>query len=454
MKKLLVIGGGGAGMFSAIVATQLKKGKFQATLLSNEKDIYCRCSTPYILTKRADLKDAIQPDSMIKRYGVKLIHEKAIRVDTRKRIVLTNKNKQYSYDYLVIGTGARPSLPPIPGLASKNVFTVRGSEDIKSIAKHVKKGVKAVVVGGGIIGIEMAGALNVRGVKTTIVEVQHQLLPGIADTEYTLKLHDLLEKNKVAVHLKSIVTNIETKKNGTKVVYVKTTKGIKKFVADFVIVAAGVTPNTNFLKDSEIKRDKRGYILVNNHMRTNRSRVYACGDCVSSMHAVTKEKSPSPLASVAIQQAKIVGYWLAGMPIKYHGHTNSCAFETFDTEYAEVGLNEEHARKKYKIVVVGKAKTMDQYKDMKSARELEVKLIFAGLGLKLVGAQAYGRGTVTPIEIASFAMSQNINILKLLRYNYLAHPPLSSWPFMNPIIMPTEDALGNVMKWFKKKKSK
>jgi len=452
VKKLLIIGGGGAGMFSAIVATQLKKGKFEASILSDEKDIYCRCSTPYILTKRAKLKDAIQPDSMIVDYGVNLIHEKAVSVNTRKKIVTTDKNNSYSYDYLVIGSGARPFVPPIEGVDSENVFTVRGSSDVRSISKKIKKGAKTVVIGGGIIGVEMAGALDIRGVKTEIVEVQHQLLSGIADTEYTLKLHDLLEDNSIKVHLESMVTKISTRKNGSKIITVKTSKGLKKLSADFVIVAVGVRPNTEFLAGSGIKLDSRGHILVNDHMRTNKSHIYACGDCVSSSHAVTGEKSPSPLASVAIQQAKIVGYSLAGMPIKYHGHTNSCAFETFDTEYAEVGLSEEHARKQYKLVVVGRAQTTDIYKDMNVVKPLEVKLIFAGLRMKLVGAQAYGRGTVTPIEIASFAISQKLNILKMLRYNYLAHPSLSAWPFMNPIIMATEDALGNIMKWFKKSK--
>ena len=452
-KKLLVIGGGGAGMFSAIVATQLKPKKFEATILSDEKDIYCRCSTPYILTKKANLKDAIQPDSMIEDYGVTLVHEKAVQVDIKNKKVITNKNNEFYYDKLVIASGARAFRPPIKGLNSKKVFTVRTSEDVKNIYKQIKKNSKVVVIGGGIIGVEMAGALDKRAVKTDMLEVQHQLLSGLADTEYTLKIHDLLESKGVNIHFQSQVVEIKTKRNGSKVVLAKVyRKGLKELPADFVIVAVGVRANIDFLEGTGIKLDSRQHIIVNNKMRTSHKNIYACGDCTSSKHAITGEITPIPLASTAIHQAKIVAYSLAGFPIKYHGHTNACAFETFDTEYAEVGLSEEATRKRYKIVVVGRANTTDIYKDMKAAKPLELKLIFAGLFLRLVGAQAYGKGTVTPIEIASFAMSQRLHILKMLRYNYLAHPSLSSWPFMNPIIMATEDALGKVMKWFRRKK--
>ncbi len=453
MEKLVVIGGGGAGMFSAIVAGQLKPNNFETTIISDEKEIYCRCTSPYIITKEAKLEDAIQPDSMITDYGVKLIHEKAIRIDHFQKVVLTHRNKKIPYDKLVIATGSRPTRPPIKGLNSPKVLTVRSAKDIRKILSFVKKNSHVVVIGGGIIGVEMAGALDKQGIKTSIVEFQHQLLSGIADTEFTLKIHDLLEINKIKIYLESIAEEIKNGKKGSKKVIIKNRKTgkIKELEAEFVIVATGVKPNTEFLESSDIKTDKRGFVEVNNRMRTNIKDIYACGDCVTSTHAVTGEKTPGPLASISIQQSKIVGFNLAGFPMKYHGHTNACAFKSFNKEYAEVGLSEELARKKYKFVVTGRALTTHHYRDMKDTKPLEVKLIFGGWKMKLLGAQAYGTGTVNPIEIASFAISQKLSILKLLRFNYVAHPSLTPWPFMNPIIMATEDALGKVMKWFKKK---
>jgi len=450
-KNIPIIGCGGAGMFSAIVATQLKKEAFKATILSNEKDIYCRCSTPYILTKRAELKDAIQPDSMIEDFGVKLVAEQAEKIDFRRREVTGAKGTIFPFDYLVIATGASPIKPPIKGLDSINVHTVRTSDDVDNIKKLAKRNKKAVVIGGGVIGVEMTGALRELGVKITLVELKEQLLAGVTDIEYSDKIKELLEKKKTDVILESMVEEIKTKRNKTKTVIIKTKNDKKKIDADFVIVAAGVKPNTKIAEEAGVKTD-RGYIIVDSKMRTNKPGVYACGDCTTSQNAINKEYWPSQLASVAIQQAKIVGYQIAGFPIKYHGHTDAFAFQTLGKEFSQVGFDEEKAREKYRIVFVGRAKTTDIYNDMKDKEDLDVKLIFAGLRLKLVGAQAYGKGVIGHMETASLAISLKTSILKLLRYNYIAHPSLTPWPFMNPIIMACEDAMGKVMKRLRREK--
>ncbi len=449
-KKILVIGCGGAGMFSSIVATQLKPGKFEATILSDEKDIYCRCTSPYILTKHATLKEAIQPNSMIGDYGVKLVPDPAVSVDFSRKEVIGKSGVNYGYDYLVIATGTSAFKPPIKGINGNKIHTVRTSEDIEDIAKHVKKSKKAVVIGGGIIGIEMAGALKERGMKVSIVEIQDKLLSGITDEEYSDKIKNLLESKKIDLLLNSTVNEIKTKRDKSKQVIISQCKKNLKLDADLIIVAAGVRPNTQFLEDSMLAMDK-GYIIVNNKMKTNKSGVYACGDCSSSKSALVNEKWPSQLASVAIQQAKVVGYQMAGMPINYHGHTDAFAFKVLGKEFAQAGLDEEKARDKFKIVFTGRAETTDIYKDMKEHEPLQVKLIFAGLRGKLIGIQAYGKGVTGHVESGSLAMSLNAGIMKLLRYNYIAHPSLTPWPFMNPIIMAAEDAMGKVMARFKKK---
>ncbi len=188
MKKIVSIGCGGAGMFSAIVATQLKKDKFEAIVLSDEKDIYCRCTTPYILTGEAKLSDAIQPESMIESYGPKIVHEKATSINTRKKHVLTKEGNIFEYDYLVIATGASPFLPKIKGIDSKNVFTVRSSSDMEHIQESVKNSKKAIVIGAGVIGIEMAGALKENGLEVDLVENAPSISSSIADSEFSQKI--------------------------------------------------------------------------------------------------------------------------------------------------------------------------------------------------------------------------------------------------------------------------
>jgi len=438
LKKILVIGCGGAGMFSSIVATQLKPKKFKATILSDEKDIYCRCSTPYIITDKAKMKEAIQPDSMITGYGVNVVKEKALRVDTKKKKVFTDHGTVFDYDLLVLSTGAAPFIPPIEG--AKNAIPVRSSDDVKEIIKKSKKAKTATIIGAGVIGIEMASALNEKGIKTSLMEFADRPLAGIASKEYSEKILKTLEKNKIEVYLSSKATRI-----GDDFVEFEKEDVTKRLKSDLVILASGVRANIEPIKDTPIKTNKFG-ILVDDKMRTNIKNVYACGDCAIPKSHITHEHVPSQLASSAIQQAKIVGYQIAGFPMKYGGSNNAFAFQFLGKEYAGAGISEENARKHFRIVVIGNAKTTDVYKDMNEKEDLDLKLVFAGPRLRLVGVEAFGKGTISHVETASFAITMKNNIFKLMKYNYIAHPSLTPWPFMNPLIMGCEDAMGKVTK--------
>ncbi|OVE74547.1 hypothetical protein BVX95_02140 [archaeon D22] len=449
MKRIVAIGGGGASMFSCIVATQLKKEKFRAIMISDEEDIYCRCTTPYILTNNATLKDAIQPDSMVTDFGVEIVKDKALSIDVNKKQVRTKK-QVIDYDYLVIGTGASPFVPPIEGVEHEKVFTVRTTEDVKRIQSSIKNAKEAVVIGGGIIGVEMASALTENNIKTSIVEFCDQLLPNITDNEFATKIEAHLKKNGVKTYLKSEAKSIDSNPKTIKTLTIKKDGKQKSLNADIIIVAAGVRANLDVIRGTGIKSDRRG-ILVDEKMRTNIKDVYACGDCCVSKSVITDEHSPSQLASTAIQQAKVVGYQIAGFPIKYGGNTAAFAFQFLGKEYAGAGLTEAAARKKYKIVTTGYALTTDIYRDMKDKKDLVVKLIFAGPLMRLVGVEAYGNGVTGHVETASFAMSMKANIFKLLKYNYIAHPSLTPWPFMNPLIMAAEDAMGKAMTYLKSK---
>lgn len=452
MKKILSIGGGGAGMMSLITAFQLKKDAFEIITLSDEEDIYCRCTTPYIFSGAAYLEAAIEPDSLMTQYGLKIVREKAMKLNTAKQEVVTDKGNTFSYDYLVIATGASPIIPNLPGLHLPEVFTVRTSRDARAICDSLEKKAKtAVVVGAGVIGLEMAGAFRSRGLEVTVVEKMPGLSSNIFDSEYAPKMVKHLEDNGVRfcfdTELKEITKN--THEGMVKEVSVVHHGANETLTADIVVLAIGVRANVDIIKDTPIKTTARG-IIVNEKMQTNVKNVYACGDCCVPLYAPTGEFLPSQLASTAIQQSKIVGFQIAGYPIKYNGSTGAFAFETFGKQYAAVGLNEDAARKKYRWVVVGRAETTSIYKDLKAQQPLEVKLIFVGPKMRLVGYEAIGVGVIASAELASFAIGLKLNILSLLKFNYISHPSLTPWPFMNPIIMATEDATGTVVKQVKR----
>ncbi len=455
VKKILSIGGGGAGMFSLIVPSQLKKGKFEITTLSDEKDIYCRCSTPYIFTKRVAFKDAVHTDDFVEPYGLKIIHEKAISLDTKKQEVRTNHGNVFSYDYLVLSTGASPIKPNLSGLDLPGVFTVRTSDDTKNISAKLRTAKKAVVVGAGVIGMEMAGAFSKRGLDVFLVEKMPSLSSEIFGTEYAEKLIKLMTDNGINLFFDSELKSVNVKnannqaKNIQKEVLIVNRDGQERILdADIVVLAIGVRPNLNIIKDTPIKATKDG-IIVDRKMRTNIKNIYACGDCCVPFCATTGKYIPSRLASSAIQQSKTVGFQIAGFPIQYNGSTGAFAFETLGKQFAAAGLDEEAARKHFKWVVVGRAKTKDLYEDIKTSQDLEIKLIFAGPKMRLVGYEGFGFGVISSAEVASLAISLRLSILSLLKFNYISHPSMTSWPFTNPIIMATEDAMGSIMQKFR-----
>ncbi len=432
-------------MFSLIVASQLRKGKFEATVLSDEADIYCRCTTPYILTDESTVDDAIQPESMVCDFGVKVVHDKAVSIDTDQQRVKTASGAWYPYDELVIATGASPAKPSIPGIDLDQVHTVRTSDDVRSIQSALTTAKSAIVIGAGIIGIEMAGAFRKQGLAVRLVEYAVSVSPYVADPEFADRLIGHLRASGVEVMFSSDVTEIRDGVDGKKEVTIQSEGKKRTYETDLVVVATGVRPNLDILQGTEIKADKRG-ILVDRKMRTSMPHIYACGDCCVPLSAIDGSHTSSQLASSAIQQSKIVGYQMAGFPIAYGGTTVACALRTLDREYACAGLTEVMARKKFRWVITGKAETTDVYRDLKTKQSLVVKLVFAGPRMRLVGYQAFGNGVIASAELASFAIGLRLSMLKMLRFNYIAHPSLTPWPFMNPIVMATEDALGTLMK--------
>ena len=356
-------------MFSLIVAAQLKKNKFETTILSDEADIYCRCSTPYILTGETTVADSVQPESMFTKYGFTIVHEKAVQIDTAKKQVQTAAGNVFDYDYLVIATGATPVKPAITGIDGAGVYTVRTSADAAGIYAAAKQAQRAVVIGAGVIGMEMAGALRRMGLAVSLVEYGPSISPNIADAEFSEKIVANLQAHDVQIMFSSQVMEIKQEVH-TKKVVINQADNMVEVEADLVVVATGIKPNLDVISGTDIKANKLG-ILVDRKMRTNIKNIYACGDCCVPMSVVTGENKPSSLASSSVQQAKIVGYQMAGYPIAYAGSTGAFAFKILEKEYACVGLTEDVAREKFKWVAVGRAQSTDLYQDLQAAQPLE-----------------------------------------------------------------------------------
>lgn len=439
-KNLVIIGGGGAGLFTGATTLQLSK-EYDVYMISDE-DLYCRCSSPYILANKADLKDAIMPDSMITNFGIKLLKGTAKEVDYKKRVVKYGSaigTANIQFDKLVFATGARPFIPEISGNSLKNVFSVRNSDDIKKIQAQLKKAKTATVIGGGVIGVEIASVLKERGLDTTMIIVEDRVFERIADEEFANMVTEHLINNKINVVTNSQIKRISGETSVEGVIFEKTGK-FHTIKSDLVIYATGVKPNIEMAQTIGVKTNNFG-IIVDDTMKTNVKDVYAVGDCAVAKSCVTKVCAPSQLATNSVIQGKLLGKVISGMKVKYTGHTSATILQFLDLEFGGAGLNENMCKCSGIDYYVGISHSTDIYQDLKGAHQVLVKLIFSKKTNRVIGVEAFGKNLVWIVNLISFAIQQNTSIQDLMNLDYASHPSVTPWPFMDPIVDACEHAM-------------
>ncbi|MCP3944767.1 MAG: FAD-dependent oxidoreductase [Desulfobacteraceae bacterium] len=255
-----------------------------------------------------------------------------------------NKNETLTYDKLVIATGATPFKPPIPGADLAQVFTVADLHAAKKIKDILAKGqaAKAVVIGAGAIGIEMAEALtDLWGVETTIVEMADQVLPTALGKNISKVVENQLKKNDIDVMLSERVIKI----NGTptlKVTSVETTKGT--LTCDLVVMSAGIRPNTQFAADAGLAVGNSGALIVDRCMRTTDPHIYAGGDCVELRNLISGENITMPLGSLANRQGRVIANNIHGRATQFKGTVGTFCIKVFNMGVATAGLTSAQAK--------------------------------------------------------------------------------------------------------------
>lgn len=441
-KNLVIIGGGGGALFTGAATLQMTK-EYDVYMISDE-ELYCRCSSTYVLNQRADAKDTIMPDSMITNFGIKLIKGRAINVDYKTRNVKysnTTGSANIKFDKLVFATGATPFIPKIQGTDLKNVFKVRTGDDIKGIDTAIKKAKSATVIGGGVIGVEVAAALRERKLKVNLVIVEDKVFQRIADDEFATLVTGHLEENKVNLIKDATIRRVVGDKKVESIIYDKDDK-FHTLKTDIVIFATGVRANVELAKSINIKTNNFG-ILVDDFMKTNLKDVYAVGDCAVAKSCVSKKQEPSQLATNSVIQGKLLGKNLAGMKTRYTGHTSATILQFLGDEFGAAGYNEKQCIREGIEYYTGLSHSTDIYQDLKGAHEVIVKLIFCKKTNTVIGVQGYGRNLVWIVNLISFAIQQNTKISDLINLDYASHPSVSPWPFMDPIVDACEHAMMN-----------
>jgi len=380
---IVIIGLGTGGIYSARWISRFNR-KEEVTIIERRSyETYSPCSIPLVIEGCIDIKEIIHPFPRTSRINLLLEHE-AIEIDTSRKIVKYRKIgdeeiNEIEYDKLIFGAGARPAVPPIPGVDRKGVFTVRTVEDAKAINEWIKKSKKALVIGAGAIGMEMAYALRKRGLDVTIVEMLSHPFPKALDDDMAKLVKERLEAMGIKCHCNSKVEEII----GDEVVKGAIING-EEYKTDMVILSVGVRPNTQLLK-GKVKMDDRGYIIVDERMRTSDPDIYAVGDCVRTPYGLIQ------LATIAAREGIVAGINAAGGDAVFTPSTGAFVSAMGNFEVACVG-------ERSNISGRGRS-TVTPY----SKHEIVVK-IFTDEEGNIKGAQAVGYMASKKIDIISALM--------------------------------------------------
>lgn len=431
--KVIVLGGVAAG--TKVAAKLLREDRScEVTILTKGKDIsYAGCGLPYYVGDVIHDKSQLivnTPEKYEKLTGAKVltlteavaVNPEAHKVEAKD--LRTGEGKEYFYDKLVIATGASPFIPQIPGLDLKNVFVMRTPDDAIGLRQAVESGSikRAVVAGGGFIGLEVAENLAAQGVKVSVIDFAPHVLPNFLDPEMSEYVENKMAEEGImpmtGVALEGVIGTEKVEK-------VKTSKRAMK--ADALVLAIGIRPNTAFLEGTGIEMYK-GAILTDKYLQTNVADIYAAGDCAMVTNRETGKPAWSPMGSTANIAGRILAKNLAGAQVEYPGVLGTgVAKLPGGWNTGRTGLTETAAKAEGYEVCSVIAVVDDKAHYYPGAGSFIIKLTADKSSRKLLGVQVLGTGAVDKVtDIGVTAISLGATVDQLASMDFAYAPPFST----------------------------
>lgn len=434
--QLLIVGGGAAGATAAFEARKFDP-EADITIISGDKYThYSPCGLPFAIAgkvpKVTDL--IVYPPSLYRMSDIDLHLETVVeKIYPEEQKVEANK-KEFFYDKLIIATGSMPIILPIPGADKEGVFTIKGIDDGKMILDYLSQTREVVVIGSGLIGLEMATAFLERGLKVKVVEKEENILPNLLDFDMADRVKENLESKGIEFYLNNPVKEILGKEK---------VEGVningKEISADLILLATGVRPNIYLAKDAGVEIGEYGGIRINGKMETSLPNIYAVGDCVESIHGLTSNpiSSMSMLGSTAVREGKIAGINAMGGDLSLSPVLNTTISDLTSIEVGAVGVNTSTALECgfEATSVIFEGPSLDPF--FPGGSNIIIKLLGDKKTGKIIGAQILGRERVWGRILAiSFAMQKSMTIEELACAETAYVPSIS--PTFDPITLTAE----------------
>ncbi len=431
--RVVIIGGTAAGSKAAATARR-RNPDLDIKLFQSGADVsYSACGMPYHLSNAEAVPRKFlvaRTPEQFARDGIDVrVGHRVEAIDVKKGEVsvtdlASGKSWHEPFDKLMIATGAEPIEPPIPVAdGAPPVAVLRDLKDIDRIGGLARKANRAIVIGGGYIGLEMAETFHELGKAVAIAELAPRLLPNFEES-VALKVQSHLEQKGVGLHLGSGVAEIT--KTGVRL------ESGGEIAGDLVLMAIGTRPNTALAKSIGVKLGANGAIETDDGQRTNIENVYAAGDCVLARHRISNELVWVPLGDIANRQGRVAGENMAGGHATFSGILATAIFKVFDLAVATTGLSEAQAKRAGFDAVSAHVKAQSRAKYMPASRPIELTLVADAKTARLLGAQVVGEdGVDKAIDTIAAALWGELTAHDMADIDLAYAPPYS--PVISPV---------------------
>ena len=429
-KDIVVIGCGAAGGTAAQFARKTDRKSIITVFEKGRYPQYSKCGLPYAISgKIPRIEDLIEfSQDWFKKANINLLLETTVeKIDTNKNIITAKKGNETiekSYSSLIIASGAKPCVPPIKGVYEneklmKGIHVLRTIDDARNISSSIIKNKTSVVIGAGLIGLELAESLFNKDMKVIVVEALPSILPNTLDEDMSNLVFEKISSN-IKIFTNHIATRIESQSDRIKSIFIKNRETNEEFEikTDLLVIATGLKPDTHLADLAGCKLNEKGYIVVDNKCKTTVKDIYAIGDCTEFKDFVTKKPIPVGLGSIAVRQGIAAGINAAGgNHLLLDGVLQTCTSEFFEIEIASVGICD-------KNLVSGKfnGSTLPNY--YPGGKPITIKIYASDKG-KILGAQAVGGNAAQRINTIGVAILGGLDVETFKKFETAYAPPIA-----------------------------
>ena len=439
-KKVLIVGGVACGGKVAARLRRLDPGAEITVLEKGEFLSYAGCGLPFyvqgIVKEYRDLMSTpigvIRDAAFFRKVKHVDVHTRhmATRIDRQEQKVValdlsTGQEKEFHYDELVLATGGSPIRPPLPGVDLNHVYTLWTMDDALAMRASLDAGKisKAVIIGGGLVGLEVVEALHARGVEVSVVEAMDRPLPALFDPEFSGRVLKVLSKKGVNFYSGEKVTEILA--DCCDVAGVRT--DARDLPCDMVLMAIGVRPNIVLAREAGLAIGPTGGIAVNRAMQTSDPHIYAGGDCVETFHLLTGKPVRQPMGSTANRQGRVIADAIAGRKADFKGVLGTAILRLFEFTAGRTGLSIEAARESGFDPVAVSIMNSDKPHFMPGSAPVILKIVADRETGRILGAQGFGAGDVSKrLDTLVTAITGGMTIDDLADADLAYAPPFST----------------------------